>query len=707
MADQENSGIGVANAFTRVVEDCSFDVSDLNSAVSNGVGTAEERAEMGISSSTIEPEMRSGYLPITMKSICAVKLDGEVFENLGISSCTLDQEMRNGAEPIAMESTRALKVDGEACESLGVSGGNIEEGMGSISLPGGLQSSEQEMRNGAELIAVESTSIEQVDGEVQEKLGFSGFNSNIEEGVGNISLVSGLGSSVIIGKNDEKSEIKMDKDESESSDSESDNPSSSTSASSSSSSDSDDISTSGGSSDDDDSEEEERQGKEKMTEKIEVEVEEGEIKDSDGQALGTNTAVSEDDDDLDEDAVEVSWSGINDEDDEDGITTEGPIRSKNEIKDLPSVPPVNVTIEPHHQMLPVGVVLTIISSQFIVEGMEKHDPLNEGSILWITESRAPLGLVDEIFGPVKNPYYVVRYNSENEIPRGVRVGTPISFVPEFANHVLNNKDLYKKGYDASGLNDEEVSDEAEFSDDEKEAEYRKTKRVMKRGVSDKNHGKHKSNKKEASRKNGPAVPPYPVQPASSTHNHEKFPPFSGIRPGPFEAAPIVPPFPPPNAGPNLASNGVWTNGISLVQPQTALFPNGISMFPGNVQNPYQLPMTGIPFQQQLGPNLGSLPLPGTSLPVQPNIFAQPMYPRGLVGQNQMTFGMNFPQIQASVSSGGEQVFLPYGMQSERNHNFQSGPDNLHPPNQFRPGGSANRGRKTFHQRGRKGWRPTK
>ncbi|XP_028751855.1 H/ACA ribonucleoprotein complex non-core subunit NAF1-like isoform X2 [Neltuma alba] len=677
MADQENNGIGVADTFPLVLEDCSFEELDRNPVVSNSVKKVEERAKC---------------------------------ENLGIPSGTVVQEMRNGAEPTAIESTLVLKVDGEACESLGISGCNIEDGMGSISLAGGLQSSEQDMRNGAETIAVEATTVVEADDEVRQEMGVLGGNSIVKEGVGSTSLVSGLGSSVIIGKNDGKTETKMDEDESESSESESDDPSSSTSASSSSSSDSDDSSTSGGSSDDDDSEdseEEEHQEEEKITKKIEVEVEEGEINDSDGQELGTDTAVNDD-----ENAGEVSWSGINDEDDEDGPATEGPIRSKNEVKDLPSVPPVNVTIEPHHQMLPVGVVMSIISPQVIVEGIEKHDPLNEGSILWITETRTPLGLVDEIFGPVKNPYYIVRYNSENEIPKGVHVGTLISFVPEFANHVLNNKDVYKKGYDASGLNDEEVSDEAEFSDDEKEAEYRKMQKVMKRGISDKNHGKHKNNKKKASRKNGPAAPPNPV-PSASTHNHQKFPPFSGIRPGPFEAASIVPPFRPANPGPNLASNGVWTNGISLMQPQTALLPNGfppndLSLFPGNAQNPYQLPVTGIPFQQQLGPNLGSLPLPGTSLPlVQPNIFAQPMHPQGLLGQNQMTFGMSFPQVQTCVRGGGEQGFLQYGMQPEKNHNFQSGSDNVHAPNQFRSGGSANRGRKTFHQRGRKGWRPTK
>ena len=47
---------------------------------------------------------------------------------------------------------------------------------------------------------------------------------------------------------------------------------------------------------------------------------------------------------------------------------------------------------------------TVIGTQVIVEGIEKHDPLNACSVLWMTEGRTPLGIVDEIFGPMRNPF---------------------------------------------------------------------------------------------------------------------------------------------------------------------------------------------------------------------------------------------------------------------------------------------------------------
>ncbi|KAL6538225.1 hypothetical protein OROGR_012213 [Orobanche gracilis] len=163
---------------------------------------------------------------------------------------------------------------------------------------------------------------------------------------------------------------------------------------------------------------------------------------------------------------------------------------------LPPVPSISVTLQPHHQTLLVGVILSIIGVQVIVEGVERHNPLNEGSLLWITESRSPLGVVAEIFGPVKNPYYTVRYNSEGEVPTIIQQGTLVSFVQEFANHVLNDKSLYEKGYDASGENDEELSDELEFSDDEKEAEYRRMLKMKKRGTNESTPGTRRREKRQ-------------------------------------------------------------------------------------------------------------------------------------------------------------------------------------------------------------------
>ncbi|KAK4788803.1 hypothetical protein SAY86_020122 [Trapa natans] len=253
----------------------------------------------------------------------------------------------------------------------------------------------------------------------------------------------------------------------------------------------------------------------------EGEMEEGEIRETNLTKKSVKRVEDNDNETDDGENVDtmVSWSDIEDNDGTGGGG--GPIRSKNEVKVLPPVPRVEAKLECNHQMCPVGVVLSVMGAQVIVEGIEKHTPLNEGSILWITEMRTPLGIIDEIFGPVKNPYYVVRYNSEDEVPCGICQGTTVSLVHEFASYIINEKNLYKKGYDASGENDEELSEEAEFSDDEKEAEYRRMQRIAKRGATDpsgmkdvkKNFGKkgreREGNWKNNSNNNSPSQKMWP------------------------------------------------------------------------------------------------------------------------------------------------------------------------------------------------------
>lgn len=308
---------------------------------------------------------------------------------------------------------------------------------------------------------------------------FDSLGCSIQEGLEKVSLGNAPVGSVVTASDMKEREIAQASNEDENDDSSESETETSSSSSSSSSSESDD-----------EEEEEEKKEKEQsckiMIDKTEqrVDLEEGEIMGSDVEKM---VSWSDNDDEDGDNYVEPREGfEVGDIDDDDDVTV-GPIKSKNELVVLPPVPPVNVTLEPCHQVSPVGVVLSVLGSQVIIEGSEKHNPLSEGSILWITEKRSPLGLVDEIFGPVKTPYYIVRYNSESEVPSGIQTGTPVGFVPQFVDHVLNDKSLYKKGYDASGENDEELSDEMEFSDDEQEAEYKRMMKMSKRGNNNNNN----------------------------------------------------------------------------------------------------------------------------------------------------------------------------------------------------------------------------
>ncbi|XP_066361771.1 uncharacterized protein [Miscanthus floridulus] len=242
--------------------------------------------------------------------------------------------------------------------------------------------------------------------------------------------------------------------------------------------------------------------------------------------------------------------GSNEEDAE----QKGGIKSKYETEVLPPVPKIEIQLEPHHQTLPVGTISTIMGERVIVEGSVQHNPLNEGSILWITESRTPLGIVDELFGPVKNPYYLVRYNSEEEVPAGISAGTNVSFVAEFADHILNMKELYAKGYDESDpVDNDEEEDLPDFSDDEKEAEYKRSLRQAKRQTDRQREPMKTSRDRKRSQSRGSGIrkPMPPRNLDTSTPGHQPRPHFhlSDMDParslGPQNAPMIAPTMLPP------------------------------------------------------------------------------------------------------------------------------------------------------------------
>ncbi|XP_011039765.1 PREDICTED: H/ACA ribonucleoprotein complex non-core subunit NAF1 [Populus euphratica] len=582
-------------------------------------------------------------------------------------------------------------VDGSDLEGLmKVKGERVELERG-----GSLECSIEEEMGRVSLVAVSSLVVADGGGKVV------GEDAEIDNG----GLINGSGSDigngiVVNGKvvNDE------DERESESSESESE----SESIESSSSSDDD------GEEDSEEEKQEEREVREVVNKELDDlgDMEEGEIRNVNGEEM-----VGRDDTDVEvfeeEDGDKmVEWSDF--DEDEDAVNEGYPIRSKNELKFLPPVPPVVASLEPHHQMQAVGAVLSAIGSQVIVEGVEKHNPLNEGSILWITEKRSPLGLIDEIFGPVKNPYYVVRYNSESEVPGGIHNGTVISFVPEFANHVLNDKNLYKKGYDASGEYDEELTKEAEFSDDEEEAEYKRMLKMSKRGIDCETVGKKKNNRRKVKNRGGgwksnkPSGEQIPTGVDQLSPHQNLFNLINessvgtSFAPGPQTTGVFTP-------------NGVWVNEGPPHQPVTLAIPGG---FPANnmpwaarsqLQHPYHIPKAiGMPIQPQFNPCQG--PLPNAFFPGgHPNFFAGPTYPPSwpaVGGQNyfnQAAFGTGF-QVQPNPQAMNtiEQGMMSRGLPLEQNCSFQSPaipPGNIKAPQQFNMGASSSHGRKPYRRGG--------
>lgn len=446
---------------------------------------------------------------------------------------------------------------------------------------------------------------------------------------------------------------------------------------------------------------------------------------------------------IDSDAEDMDgWSGSDARDEDDDGGGSHRFRSTTEVEDLPPVPPVNVALQGHHQTQPVGIVLSIIGAQVIVEGVEKHNPLNEGSILWITDARSPLGLIDEVFGPVKNPYYAVRYNSENEVPGGIHVGTSVSFVSDFANHVLNDNSLYKKGYDVSSENSE---DELEFSDDEKEAVYKRMMKMNKRGMNDERVGKRKNNRRKGKCRDGNGTQKQGVQSASQAlvctsqlpskpdQNQHRTPHMvvpqdrgncasflgTGHTSGFFGGA--VPQISQPAEFPGFSTvpSGFWTNGFQpCLQQPVSVLPNrspayGLvwpqQHYPSQ-QNPQQMSLPNVmpPIQQHFNQQIAPLGFPQYG---QMNSITGPTYrpcphPAEQNGFNQTPPGMDL-HGQISIPSwppmttGGQGVLLN---RPQTAHNSNQCPasafqDSAPVPQKFRSGAFPGHGKRPYREGG--------
>ncbi|XP_047077431.1 H/ACA ribonucleoprotein complex non-core subunit NAF1-like [Lolium rigidum] len=346
--------------------------------------------------------------------------------------------------------------------------------------------------------------------------------------------------------------------------------------------------------------------------------------------------------------------GINDDDDEEeDETLTSHTNSKHEVEVLPPVPKIEIQLEPHHKALPVGTISSIMGERVIVEGSVQHNPLNEGSILWITESRKPLGIVEELFGPVKNPYYLVRYNSVEEVPAGISAGTAVSFVTEFADHILNVKELYTKGYDESGDHVEDETDDPEFSDDEKEAEYKRSLRMAKRQTDRQFESKKRSgNKRKQPRDAGfhKDMPPriHNLQTPGHQSKHR------------FQRS-------------DLAASA--NNSASLLGPRNISTSLPI-MAPSVSVNPAMA--SAVQFADQKG---GGFPNPSQQfLPQQPNLnwpggFPSPLYPD--MGINGAAFAAN---IMQNILSAANQY-----QQNYQNQSFGGFPNGMPmAPTQFMP-----------------------
>ncbi|KAH6958389.1 hypothetical protein HG530_009983 [Fusarium avenaceum] len=165
-------------------------------------------------------------------------------------------------------------------------------------------------------------------------------------------------------------------------------------------------------------------------------------------------------------------------------TNAGQVRTKNEIVEE-VVPKPDVTITPEMKIEELGAIEHIVENIMLIKAFTpgEYQVLDSGSAL-CTAERVVIGAIAETIGKVLQPMYTVRFTSEQDIKElGLEVGQTVFYPVDHASYVFTEPLKNLKGSDASNLHDEEVGDEEmEFSDDEKEAEY---KRAIKQKKKDK------------------------------------------------------------------------------------------------------------------------------------------------------------------------------------------------------------------------------
>jgi H/ACA ribonucleoprotein complex non-core subunit NAF1 len=118
---------------------------------------------------------------------------------------------------------------------------------------------------------------------------------------------------------------------------------------------------------------------------------------------------------------------------------------------LPPVEPLVVNIDATHKIERIGKVSHYIGTSLVIRS-EYPSTLDIDSVLCL-ENRKYVGKVEDVIGPVAKPFYIVRFNTEEEA-KSFEKGSDVYYVADLS-HIVNIPDIITKGSDASASYDEE------------------------------------------------------------------------------------------------------------------------------------------------------------------------------------------------------------------------------------------------------------
>jgi len=156
------------------------------------------------------------------------------------------------------------------------------------------------------------------------------------------------------------------------------------------------------------------------------------------------------------------------------------------LSDLPPIEELTISV-PADNLIKVGRVISIVDVLVVIESIKSMPPLDLDTVLFKHDGK-PIGKIFDVFGPVSEPHYSVRFNTIEQIgEKEIQKETAAYFVPEVERNITKfvfvNELKKIKGTDASWENDTEPPENVvEYSDDEEEQVARRRERMRKRSL---------------------------------------------------------------------------------------------------------------------------------------------------------------------------------------------------------------------------------
>ena len=163
---------------------------------------------------------------------------------------------------------------------------------------------------------------------------------------------------------------------------------------------------------------------------------------------------------------------------------EGPPRTKNELRlcDLPPVEDLKVSVSAS-EVKKMGRISGWVEELVVIESCAGIPAIDVDSVLFLENGQRALGRVFDVFGPVAQPYYSVRFNSDDHIKeKCLERGMDVFYAPksEYTSFIFLEQLMRLKISDASWKDDEEPPPQfLDYSDDEEERMAKQTRVINK------------------------------------------------------------------------------------------------------------------------------------------------------------------------------------------------------------------------------------